>query len=143
MGVPQAGKGAMNEHDTCRWYSGARGRRPHLDKVVLLCVCCIFQETRCETKTALTLINAVPVRGSSPRGKLLERAEQLELEDRVLLLNPAMPGLPAAGLLCPGRRGSGVCGPISAAQATCDMRTRDVKSLVLSFEYNMCTFFFF
>lgn len=84
MGVPQAGKGAMNEHDTCQRYSGARGRRPHLDKVVLLCVCCIFQEARCETKTALTLINAVPARGSSPRGKLLECAEQLELEDRGL-----------------------------------------------------------
>lgn len=69
MGVfSRLGKGVMSKHDTCRRYSGAPGRRLHLDKILLLCVGYILQEIRCETKMVLTLINTMLPQGSVLKG---------------------------------------------------------------------------
>lgn len=45
VGVLQAGQGSDGWTRHLRAYSGGPGRRPPLDKVLLLCVCCVLQET--------------------------------------------------------------------------------------------------
>lgn len=134
MGSSRLGRGAVNEHGTCRRYSGAHGRRPHPDKVLLLCVCCILQETRCETNTALTLLDAVPARGSSPRGKLLEHADQLELEDRgppESTVKSHHPGAARGWPAMPETGRQAVSRPVGTAKVACNMHPTDVTSLLI------------